>query len=55
MLKKWSLILVLTCSIFSLQANAGFKSALSALQHKDVESMLTELERAVKAKNYDGV
>ena len=55
MLKRWSLILVVTCSIFSLQANAGFKKALSALQHKDAESMLTELERAVKAKNHDGV
>lgn len=55
MLKKFSLILVLTCSMFSLQANAGFREALSALQHKDAELMLVEVEKAVKAKNYDGV
>ena len=55
MLKKLSLILLLTCSMFSLQANGGFREALSALQHKDAELMLTEVEKAVKAKNYDGV
>jgi hypothetical protein len=54
MLKKLSLILVLTCSMFSLQANAGFREALSALQHKDADLMITEVEKAVKNKNYDG-
>lgn len=56
MLKKVSLIiLVITSLLFNLQANAGFKEALSALQHKDAERMLTEVDKAVKAKNYDGV
>jgi hypothetical protein len=56
MLKKVGLIVVImTGLLFSLQANAGFREALSALQHKDAELMLTEVEKAVETKNYDGV
>lgn len=36
-------------------AHAGFREALSSLQHKDAELMLTEVEKAVKTKNYDGI
>lgn len=55
-LRKTSLIIfVLSGFLTSLQANAGFREALSALQHKDAERMLTEVDKAVKAKNYDGV
>jgi hypothetical protein len=55
MIKKLSLIvLFITSLLFSLQASAGFREALSALQHKDAELMLTEVEKAVEAKNYDG-
>jgi hypothetical protein len=56
MLKKFSLIaLVIASLLFSLQASAGFREALSALQHKDAELMLTEVEKAVETKNYDGI
>jgi hypothetical protein len=55
MLKKLSLILVLTYSMFSQQAYAGFREALSALQHKDAELMVAEVEKAVKANNRGGL
>jgi hypothetical protein len=56
MLKKVSLlVLVITSLLLSLQAKAGFREALSALQHKDAEQMLTEVEKAVKEEKYDGV
>jgi hypothetical protein len=55
MIKKLSLIvLFITSLLFSLQASAGFREALSALQHKDAELMVVEVEKAIEAKNYDG-
>jgi hypothetical protein len=56
MLKKVSLIILVSTSfLFSLQANAGFREALSALQHKDAELMIAEVEKGVVAKNHDGL
>lgn len=55
MFKKIGLVTFVTTLFVSLQANAGFREALSALQHKDAELMLTEVEKAVKAKSYDGL
>jgi hypothetical protein len=56
MIKKLSIIvLFITSLLFTMQANAGFREALSALQHKDAELMLTEVEKAIETKNYDGV
>jgi TPR repeat protein len=56
MLKKVSLIaFILASLLISFKSHAGFREALSALQHKDAELMLVEVEKAVKAKNHDGL
>lgn len=55
MFKKVSLIaFILASLLISFQSHAGFREALSALQHKDAEKMLSEIERAVNSKNYVG-
>lgn len=39
--------------IFCSQANAGFREALSALQHRNAEKMLSEVQAAVSSNNED--
>ena len=54
-IKRFFITLLTMSLLFSQTARAGFRDALFALQHKDAELMLAEVEKAVNNKNYDGV
>lgn len=56
MLKKVSLVAFIFASLLiSFQSNASFREALSALQHKNAEQMVLEVENAVSTEDVDSL